>query len=114
MNSDFSHLPPNEPESLIEQSKMRVKTPEQTINVATLRGLITIVLVLGIIAGGTAGALVSTFVGSADTSIGKDTDLSLRRAETLVVEESSIVDTIHTATDSVVSIIVEKKVSDTI
>ncbi len=112
MNSDFSHQPPNEPEPpLMEQSKKRAKSSDQTINVATLRGLITIVLVLGVIAGGTAGALVSSFVGGADMSIGKDTDLSLRRAETLVVEESSIVNTIHTATNSVVSIIVEEKVS---
>jgi len=111
MNSDFSPIPPNEAESLVEQSKQRSNTSEQKINVATLRGLITIVLVLGVIAGGTAGALVSSFVGGSDLSVGTDKDLSLKRAETLVVEESSIVDTINTATDSVVSIIVEQEVS---
>lgn len=111
MNHQNTFRPPNEPESILEQSKKREGNSQQSINVATLRGLITIVLVLGIIAGGTAGALVANFVGTDRISTGVDTDLSMRRAQTLVVEESSIVETINTATDSVVSIVVEEKVS---
>ncbi len=84
---------------------------EESINVSTLKGLVTIVLVLGIIAGGTAGALVSVVLQKGELPRGVDKDLSLNRSQTMVVEESSIVQTVQNASESVVSIIVEKPAS---
>lgn len=84
------------------------KSEQHSIQVSTLKGLITIVLVLGIIAGGTAGALVATVIQSDGIPRGSDMDLSLNKAQTVVVEQSTLIETIDTASDSVVSIIVEK------
>jgi serine protease Do len=82
--------------------------PQQSIQVSTLKGLVTFVLVLGIIAGGTAGALVATLIQSDGPTSGRDIDLSLNKSQTVVVEQSSLIETIESTSESVVSIIVEK------
>lgn len=83
----------------------------EKISVSTLRGLITIVLVLGVIAGGTAGALVTTLIQSDGIPSGVDQDLSFARAKTVLVEESNVISTVESSSSAVVSIIIEKKPS---
>lgn len=91
-----------------EQSEQQNKP--QSISTSTLKGMVTMVLVLGLIGGGVAGALVATLIQSDSLPLGRDHDLSFSRAQTFLVEDSSIVDTVAAASESVVSIIIEKPV----
>lgn len=82
---------------------------EQAIPLSTLRGLITLVLVFGLVGGGMAGALVTTYLqADGPVSIGRDQDLSPRLAKVVTVEDSTLIDMVEQASQSVVSIIIEK------
>lgn len=71
------------------------------------RGLISLMLIIGFVSGGVSGALVSQ-LSSHSLPKGVDEDLSVRKAQTFIVEESSTIDTVGSASESVVSIIIEK------
>ena len=73
----------------------------------SIRGLLSLVLFIGVIAGGAAGAFVASFSGGPVPS-GADQELSVNRASTVLVEESSTISTVKAASASVVSIIIER------
>lgn len=82
-----------------------------TVSTSTLKGLITLVLFLGLVGGGFAGALAAALIQKDMLPTGVDEDLSFNRAQTMVVEESSIIDMVEHASESVVSIVIEKPAS---
>lgn len=84
---------------------------DHKIPASMLKGLVTLTLVVGLAGGGAAGALVATYIQNDGLPTGADEDLSFNRAQTMVVEDSSIVETIDSASASVVSIIIEKPAS---
>lgn len=82
---------------------------EQSIPLSTLRGLITLVLLFGLIGGGMAGAVVTSLISMGDDiQKGQDRDLSPRIATVTTVEDSAFIDVVEEASPSVVSIIIEK------
>lgn len=84
-------------------------THEQSIPLSTLRGLITLVLIFGLVGGGMAGALVTTYLqADGSLAIGRDEDLSPRLAKVVTIEDSALIDMVEQASQSVVSIIIEK------
>lgn len=93
---------------LTEQAKKQLQ-PETHISISSLRGIIALVLVLGMIGGGVAGAFVTAYMG--DNGLlpkGQDRDLSARVAKVVTVEDSALIDMVEEASKSVVSIIIEK------
>lgn len=83
--------------------------PETHIAVSNLRGVIALVLVFGMLGGGVAGALVTSYIeGNGILPKGQDRDLSARVAKVVTVEDSALIDMVEEASQSVVSIIVEK------
>lgn len=82
---------------------------EQMVPLSTLRGLITMVLVFGLIGGGVSGAVVTSVMGVNGTlPRGQDRDLSKGIAQVVTVEDSAFIDVVESATPSVVSVIIEK------
>lgn len=81
---------------------------DQDVPLSTLRGLISGVLIFGLVGGGLAGAAMTSVLLNDDRPFGRDTDLSLNRARAVIVEESSVVEAVAKASGAVVSIIAEK------
>ncbi len=84
---------------------------DESENKLNLRGVISLLLVVSFIGGGVSGAIVSQLAFSGGVPTGRDEDLTVRRAQTFVVEESSTIDTVGIASESVVSILIEKPAS---
>lgn len=81
---------------------------EPSLPLSTLRGLVGGILVFGLVGGGLAGAAVATILTNHDLPSGKDHDLSVSQSKAVIVEESSVVDTVQKASESVVSVVAEK------
>lgn len=93
------------------QEPKHLQQAERSIPLSTLRGLITLVLVFGVVGGGLAGAVVTSVLNGAALPLGQDEDVSPRVAKVITVEDSAFVDVVDSASKSVVSVIIEKPVS---
>ncbi|MBI4121952.1 MAG: trypsin-like peptidase domain-containing protein [Parcubacteria group bacterium] len=82
---------------------------ESRIPLSTLRGLITLVLLFGLLGGGMAGAVVTSFINTGKVlPTGMDSDLTSGVPLVVTAEDSVLIDVVEKASSSVVSIIIEK------
>lgn len=89
--------------------KSTAKPAGVSIPVSTLRGVLSLVMIASLVSGGAAGAIVTTYLQSDGALVrGEDRELSPRLATVVTVEDSALIDVVEKASQSVVSIIIEK------